>query len=49
MVPNIEVPPKAPLKVVATELVIEKMLLFGHRDENEIADWNMLDNDFEED
>jgi hypothetical protein len=34
-------------KVVATELVIEKMLLFNHKDDNEILEWNLLDNEFE--
>jgi hypothetical protein len=35
-------------KVVPTELVIEKMLLFNHKDEDEVNTWNMLDNDFED-
>jgi len=33
-------------KVVPTELVIEKMLLFNHKDEDDVDVWNMLDNDF---
>ena len=36
-------------KVVPTELVIEKMLLFNHKDEDDVNVWNMLDNDFQED
>ena len=35
-------------KVVPSELVIEKMLMFNHQDDEDIEVWNMLDNDFEE-